>query len=93
MAFGAPLLPVKSAVLCRGHNVPVRMGPGAALEPRTRDGPGRRCRPEGPQQAVRRGGGGGLSTSAQYLGAGIITLLLFPDQKAPLVPLMRILFC
>ena len=33
------------------------------------------------------------TAAAQYLGAGLITLLLFPDRKAPLVPLMRILFC
>ena len=34
-----------------------------------------------------------LTAATQYLGASIITLLLFPDRKAPLVPLMRILFC
>ena len=33
------------------------------------------------------------TAAAQCLGAGIITRLLFPDQKALLVPLMRILFC
>ena len=34
-----------------------------------------------------------ITAATQYLGASIITLLLFPDRKAPLVPLMRILFC